>query len=179
MVTENTPTMAAAVRALKGFALIIAALMIVGAIYYYFVPVNVNTQNGAFGCGTAANPPSPENDGFQYGPCQETAIVNLYRSIALIAGAIVLAAGTFLALRAPAGDTWEGDSEGGERDEMRRDRPTHDRVRDDEETSRRDERLDLDEGRAERRRRSRDQELLDDETSTYPSRRDRRGDDFF
>lgn len=184
MVTENTPPMPDVLRALKGISLIIAALMIIGAVYYYFVPVHVNTQNGAFGCGAASNPPSPEKDGFQYGPCQETAIVNLYRTFALVAGAVVLVAGSFLLLRGPRDDEWDDDVElGGNRgDGPLRGASARDHGPDegDDWTRREDDmRPGSGQGWGEPRRRSRDQELLDDELPEYPSRRRRRRDDDF
>ena len=75
-------------------AFVVAAVLLVAAAYFYWVPVNLATQTGAaFGCGSAASPPS---DQFQRSVCLNTTDVNAYRAIALAAAALLVAGLSYL-----------------------------------------------------------------------------------
>jgi hypothetical protein len=68
--------------------LIVAAVLLVAAAYFYWVPVNLATQQGAaFGCGSAANPPA---DQFQKSVCLNTTDIYKYRAMAFAAAAILV-----------------------------------------------------------------------------------------
>jgi hypothetical protein len=64
-----------------------ALLLLIAAAYFYFVPVHLTTKDGgAFGCGSAGNPPTED---FAKSICLDVTSVNLYKAYAL-AGAAVL-----------------------------------------------------------------------------------------
>ena len=108
MVTDTTPQGPSPLRVARGLVLLLAALLLIAAIYYYFVPVQVASKEGVFGCGSASNPPSADKDGFQFGACQKTAVINQFRTYALLAGAAATALAAFLVFRSPRSD-WEDD----------------------------------------------------------------------
>lgn len=116
MVTDTTLKGPEPLRVVRGLVLLLAALLLVGAVYYYFVPVHVASNEGVFGCGSASNPPSSDKDGFQYGACQKTAVVNQFRTYALLAGAVLTALAGFLLFRSPRPDDWNEDVDLSDRD---------------------------------------------------------------
>ena len=120
MVTDTTLKGPEPLRVVRGLVLLLAALLLVGAVYYYFVPVHVASNEGVFGCGSASNPPSSDKDGFQYGACQKTAVVNQFRTYALLAGAVLTALAGFLLFRSPRPDDWDEDVDLSDRDDVTR-----------------------------------------------------------
>lgn len=120
MVTDTTLKGPEPLRVVRGLVLLLAALLLVAAVYYYFVPVHVASNEGVFGCGSAANPPSADKDGFQYGACQKSAVVNQFRTYALLAGAVLTALAGFLLFRTPRPDDWDEDVDLSDRDVTRR-----------------------------------------------------------
>lgn len=58
------------------------------AVYFYFVPLWVQGQNGVFGCGSASNPPSSD---WAKGVCQGVSDASLYRAIAAAAVGVLIA----------------------------------------------------------------------------------------
>lgn len=134
MVTDTTPKGPESWRVIRGLVLLLAALLLIAAIYYYFVPVHVASKEGVFGCGSASNPPSADKDGFQYGACQKSAVVNQFRTYALLGGAVVTALAGFLLFRTPRSD-WEdedidlADGRRGDAHESRRSVSRSDRAR--------------------------------------------------
>ncbi len=106
MVTDTTPKGSEALRIARGLGYLVAAVLLIAAVYFYFVPALIPSQEGVFGCGTAASPPG---DGFAKGACQGTATVNLYRSLALLGAALVVALGTFFLFREPSDGDWDED----------------------------------------------------------------------
>ncbi|TWP37122.1 hypothetical protein [Leekyejoonella antrihumi] len=68
----------------------VATCLIAVAIYYYFVPVSVQTSSGGvFECGSAAHPPTSS---FQKSVCEEVTHVDLYRTYLFAALGILTAA---------------------------------------------------------------------------------------
>lgn len=116
MVTDTTPKGPESLRVMRGLVFLLAALLLIAALYYYFVPVQVASKEGVFGCGTAANPPSADKDGFQFGACQKTAVINQFRTYALLGGAAASALAAFLLFRTPRTDDWEDDIDLADRD---------------------------------------------------------------
>lgn len=116
MVTDTTLKGPEPLRVVRGLVLLLAALLLVAAVYYYFVPVHVASKEGVFGCGSASNPPSADKDGFQYGACQKSAVVNQFRTYALLAGAVLTALAGFLLFRSPRPDDWDEDVDLSDRD---------------------------------------------------------------
>lgn len=108
MVTDTTPRDGTALRIARGLGFLVAATLVVGAVYYLLVPAQVASNEGVFGCGTAANPPT---DGFAQGACQGTATINLYRTFALAAIALLIGIGSYLLFREPLEDDWEDEDE--------------------------------------------------------------------
>lgn len=107
MLPESTPGQSVALRIARGLASLLALLLLLGALYYYFVPAQVPSEQGVFGCGSAANPPA---DGFARGACQGTATINLYRALALLAGALLLPLLAYLLFRESGGRSdWDDD----------------------------------------------------------------------
>lgn len=109
MVTDTTPAPTAsaastALRIARGIGFLLAALLLVAALYYWFVPAQVASREGVFGCGTAASPPT---DGFAKGACQRTADVHAFRTYALLGSALVLALGSYLLFRGERDDEWD------------------------------------------------------------------------
>lgn len=98
MVTDTTPKAPDALRIARSIGYLLAALFLIAAVYYFFVPAQVPSNEGVFGCGSAGNQPT---DGFAKGACQGTAQIFLFRTIAFAVAALVTAAGTFLLLRDP------------------------------------------------------------------------------
>lgn len=177
MVTDTTPKGPETLRVIRSILFLLAALFVVAAVYYYFVPVNVASREGVFGCGSAANPPNADKDGFQYGACQKSAVVYQYRTYAMLAAALITALGAFLIGRGP-GSAWDDDIDLADRRDADR------RARRGERTER-DERHDLDDRSSLRgapaRSRDRDGDDDDVDTDTRASRADRRArrdDDF-
>ncbi|CAM3924253.1 hypothetical protein [Janibacter anophelis] len=120
MVTDTTLKGPEPLRVVRGLVLLLAALLLVAAVYYYFVPVHVASKEGVFGCGSASNPPSADKDGFQFGACQKSAVVNQFRTYALLAGAVLTALAGFLLFRTPRPDDWDEDVDLSDRDVTRR-----------------------------------------------------------
>ena len=98
MVTDTTPQASDALRIARCIGYLIAALFLIAAVYYYFVPAQIPSAQGVFGCGTAGDQPT---DGFAKGACQGTAQIFLFRTIAFAVAAVITAAGTYLLLRDP------------------------------------------------------------------------------
>lgn len=98
MVTDTTPKAPDALRIARSLGYLLAALFLIAAVYYFFVPAQVPSNEGVFGCGSAGNQPT---DGFAKGACQGTAQIFLFRTIAFAVAAAVTAAGTYLLLRDP------------------------------------------------------------------------------
>lgn len=69
-------------------ALMAGLLMLIAAVYFYFVPIHLPTQTGTFGCGSASSPPTDE---FGKGVCRDIPNVNLFRAYALGAAGILTA----------------------------------------------------------------------------------------
>lgn len=107
MVTDTTPKGTEPLRVIRDLVLLVAALFLVAAVYYYFVPVHVSSKEGVFGCGSGSNPPSANKDGFQYGACQKTAVVNQFRTYAFLAAAVLTALAGYMLFRAPRTDDWD------------------------------------------------------------------------
>lgn len=116
MVTDTTPAAATALRIARGLGFLLAALFLIAALYYWFVPATIPSKEGVFGCGTAASPPT---DGFAKGACQGTAKIHAFRSYALLGAALVTALGSFLLFRGERDDDWDEDVELGDPDERR------------------------------------------------------------
>lgn len=116
MVTDTTPKGPEPLRVIRGLVLMIAALFLIAAIYYYFVPVHVTSKEGVFGCGSASNPPNADKDGFQFGACQKSAVVNQFRTYAFLGAAVITALGAFLIFRTPRADDWDEDIDLAERE---------------------------------------------------------------
>jgi|JI9StandDraft_2_1071091.scaffolds.fasta_scaffold49538_3 hypothetical protein len=66
---------------------IIAVLFFLLAAYYYFVPINIQAQQGVFGCGSAIHPPT---DDFAKGICQDLSTINRFRSLMSLIAAILV-----------------------------------------------------------------------------------------
>lgn len=65
-----------------------ALLLLVAAAYFYFVPVHLTTkEGGAFGCGSAGNPPTED---FAKSICLDTTSINLYKAYALAGAGVLL-----------------------------------------------------------------------------------------
>lgn len=122
MVTDTTPKGPESLRVIRGLVFLLAALLLVAAVYYYFVPVHVASKEGVFGCGSASNPPSADKDGFQFGACQKSAVVNQFRTYALLGGAVVTLLAGYLIFRTPRSEDWDEDIDLADRedDETRR-----------------------------------------------------------
>jgi hypothetical protein len=84
-------------------ALLIAIVLVIAAAYMYWVPLTVPNSTGApFGCQTAANPPT---DAFPKNYCGSINTTYRYRALALMACAVVIAAGGFFMLGEPRVET--------------------------------------------------------------------------
>lgn len=68
-------------------ALLCGIPFLVLAAYFYLVPLNVDSANGVFGCGTAADPPT---DGWAKGICQGVPKASLYRAIVCLALGVLI-----------------------------------------------------------------------------------------
>lgn len=200
MVTDTTPQGPSPLRVARGLVLLLAALLLIAAIYYYFVPVQVASKEGVFGCGSASNPPSADKDGFQFGACQKTAVINQFRTYALLGGAAATALAAFLVFRSPRSDGEDDDINlGRDGDSRRGDRGARDLRAARSERSERSERAESRELRGARREDRPRAAEVDDEPRTSardeprtsatddweeqvseaaPSRSTRRGDDF-
>ncbi|MCT1617779.1 MULTISPECIES: hypothetical protein [Janibacter] len=195
MVTDTTPQGPSPLRVARGLVLLLAALLLIAAIYYYFVPVQVASKEGVFGCGSASNPPSADKDGFQFGACQKTAVINQFRTYALLGGAAATALAAFLVFRSPRSDGEDDDINlGRDGDSRRGDRGARDLRAARSERSERPERSERSETRelrgARREDRARAAEVDDEPRASAtddwdeqvseaaPSRSTRRGDDF-
>ncbi|MBK6887724.1 MAG: hypothetical protein IPH03_15630 [Tetrasphaera sp.] len=66
---------------------ILAVLLVILAGYLYFVPINIQAQQGVFGCGSASAPPT---EAFAKGVCQDLATINRIRALVALLSALVL-----------------------------------------------------------------------------------------
>lgn len=75
-------------------SLMVGVLFGILAVYFYFVPINLPTSNGVFGCGSASNPPTEK---FPKGVCQQVPDVNRLRAgLSLTAGVLTAVLGVIL-----------------------------------------------------------------------------------
>lgn len=101
METEITSQGPQASRVVRGLLILAAVMFLIGALYYYLVPAQVASNEGVFGCGTAAQPPT---DGFAKGACQGTATINLYKALVLLGFGVAAGLAQFFIFLSPRPD---------------------------------------------------------------------------
>lgn len=88
-VTDEEPRTPLRLSTAAKVSFMVAALLLVLAVYFYFVPINLRTSSGgSFGCGSAASPPG---DSFPRSICLDAPRINAFRAYALVAAALITA----------------------------------------------------------------------------------------